>query len=56
MIPKENDDHDLSNILDEMDDYLDEAIAYSSHTENGPTPPKQGRSLSPVVSIILYFC
>ncbi|KAF2896612.1 hypothetical protein ILUMI_09555 [Ignelater luminosus] len=38
---------DISDILDEMDDYLDEAIAYKSPDKNGPTPPKQGRAISP---------
>ncbi|KAK4885871.1 hypothetical protein RN001_002142 [Aquatica leii] len=36
---------DMSDILDEMDDYLDEALAYDG--SNGPTPPKIKRSVSP---------
>ncbi|XP_031344694.1 anillin isoform X2 [Photinus pyralis] len=37
---------DMSDILDDMDDYLDEAMAYD--VENGPTPPKHKRSRSPI--------
>lgn len=37
---------DLSDILDDMDDYLDEVEAF---TNAGPTPPKQGK-ISPPVS------
>lgn len=36
---------DLSDVLDDMDDYLDEAMAYSqAMKELGPTPPKQTKS------------
>ncbi|KAK5647362.1 hypothetical protein RI129_002254 [Pyrocoelia pectoralis] len=37
---------DMSDILDDMDDYLDEALAYDA--SNGPTPPKHRRSRSPI--------
>ncbi|KAJ3648680.1 hypothetical protein Zmor_020464 [Zophobas morio] len=37
-----DDSSDLSDVLDDMDDYIDEALAYSGHTD-GPSPPKQGR-------------
>ncbi|KAF5291923.1 hypothetical protein FQA39_LY14155 [Lamprigera yunnana] len=37
---------DMSDILDEMDDYLDEALAYEC--SDGPTPPKYKRSTSPI--------
>lgn len=38
-----------------MDDYLDEAMAYKSPDKNGPTPPKQGRAVSPVRKMIHYM-
>ncbi|GLV36450.1 scraps [Carabus blaptoides fortunei] len=39
---------DLSDILDDMDDYLDEAMAREdSDCTEGPTPPKHGRSTPP---------
>ncbi|KAF5297571.1 hypothetical protein FQR65_LT10002 [Abscondita terminalis] len=42
---EESTDSDLSDILDEMDEYLDEGITYEG--SNGPTPPKIKRSTSP---------
>nr|XP_008200136.1 PREDICTED: actin-binding protein anillin isoform X2 [Tribolium castaneum] len=37
---------DMSDVLDDMDDYIDEALAYNGH-KDGPTPPKQERK-SPI--------
>ncbi|XP_044264365.1 anillin isoform X2 [Tribolium madens] len=39
---------DLSDVLDDMDDYIDEALAYNGQND-GPTPPKQERK-SPIES------
>lgn len=41
---------DLSDVLDDMDDYIDEALAYNGVQTGGPTPPKQGRQ-SPIVCL-----
>jgi actin-binding protein anillin len=40
---------DLSDVLDDMDDYIDEALAYNGAQSEGPTPPKKGRK-SPIES------
>lgn len=40
---------DMSDILDDMDDYLDEAMAHNSSNSAGPSPPKYGR-VKPSVS------
>lgn len=47
---------DMSDILDDMDDYLDEAMAHNSSNSAGPTPSKQGK-VQPSVSkfLILFF-
>lgn len=37
---------EISDILDDNADYLDEAEAYNN--SGGPTPPKQGKVTSPV--------
>ncbi|RZB39041.1 actin-binding protein anillin, partial [Asbolus verrucosus] len=38
---------ELSDILDDVDDYIDEALAYNEAQTAGPSPPKQGRQ-SPI--------
>lgn len=42
---------DISSFLDEMDNYLDEAVGSESGCE-GPTPPKQGKHASQPVRIL----
>lgn len=46
-LPLEESASDLSDVLDEMDDYIDEALAFNGQNV-GPTPPKQDRK-SPIV-------
>ncbi|KRT82400.1 Pleckstrin homology domain containing protein [Oryctes borbonicus] len=45
IIEEESTASDVSDILDDMDDYLDEAIADENYDySNGPTPPKLGKT------------
>lgn len=44
IIEEESTGSDVSDILDDMDDYLDEAMANENYDySNGPTPPKLGK-------------
>ncbi|KAF2896611.1 hypothetical protein ILUMI_09554 [Ignelater luminosus] len=51
LIYDESTESDLSDILDDTDEYLDEAVAYGASDKSGPTPPKQSRSLSPINNV-----
>lgn len=39
---------DINDVLCDMNRYLDGAISGNQKDPNGPSPPKRGRSLSPV--------
>lgn len=47
---------DISDVLDDVDDYLDEALAHnnSGSTLGGPTPPKKGKVTT--VSVSSFVC